>query len=140
MTEQRLDWMAQNNMVPFDLDFLRQLGFSFSEDWDRELLVQSPESIDVDVMTKLVCRFTKGIKRRLYFEGQKAMAVCVGGPKNGVSIDMAPRDPLLFHLGRGEWAVYGRKEYGLNDPRAWFLGLATSKKKARAFWLTKTLT
>ena len=136
METNRLEWMAKKGMVPFDLDFLRALGFSFGADWDGEVLITQPSSIDVDTITELIYRFTKGIKRRLYFEGRKGMAVCVGGPKNGVNISIAPRDPILFHLHRGEWAVYSRKENGLNDPRAWFIGKATSRKKARELWMT----
>jgi hypothetical protein len=127
----RLKWQEDSGILPFDLDFLRELGFEFGEDWDGEIIIECPEKINIEDFIKLIKRFAKGIKTRLYFEGQKAKRICVGGPMNGkphfkVGI---PNEPILFHLKRGEWAVYSIKSY--DDPRAWYVGLATSKKKAR---------
>jgi len=132
----RLDNLERVGGVPFELDFLRALGFEFGEDWDGEVLITAPASIDVHGMTELVGRFKKGIKRRLYFEGRNAMSVCVGGPCNGRRHNTSPGccTPVLFHVGRAQWAVYGFKSY--RDPRAWFLGTATNRQKARALWLS----
>lgn len=129
----RLNRIAKMGHLPFDLDFLRALGFRFGEDWDGEVLIEPPAEIDVDAMSELVRRFAPGIKQRLHFEGQKAKAVCVGGPKNGQPYyGFALHRPLLFHLARAQWVVYRVKSY--DDPRAWYVGMATSRKKAQQLW------
>lgn len=126
---ERFAWMKEANMLPFDLDFLRALGFGFGEDWDGEVLIDIPLSVDMDAMAKLVRQFTSGIKKRLYFERIKAQRVCCGGPKNGVSVPYVVKSPLLFHVRRGEWLVYAEREH--NDPRFWFVGTATNRRDAR---------
>jgi hypothetical protein len=131
--------MAETGQVPFDLDFIRALGFHVGQDWDDELVIEPPEFLDVDSVAELVRRFEKGIKKRLYFEAQRRLSVCVGGPKNGTPADGCSglSGPVCFHIKRGEWAVYARKRNS-NDPRCWFIGTATSKKKARQLWFDKT--
>lgn len=131
----RLDRLAEIGHLPFDLDFMRAIGYQFGQDWDGEVVIEPPEFLDVERTTNLIRRFQKGIKRRLYFEGRRAREVCVGGPKNGARHSGSPISPVLFHIRRGEWAVYRVKN--IRDPRAWFLGIATSKKKARQLWLEK---
>ena len=122
--------MAENGMMAFDLDFLRAIGFEFSEDWDGEIGIHAPEKINIEQMTAIIKAFAKGIKTRLYFERQKGLHVCFGGPKNGYRYSVTTADgALLFHLSRGTWAVYKTKG---SDPRAWFVGYASSRKKARA--------
>lgn len=127
-----LEWMAENSCLPFDLDFLRELGFEFKQDWDGQIIIETPETIDVVDMVALIVKFDKAIKKRLKHERQKAHCVCVGGPKNGASCfgrDLSR--PILFHLARGQWAVYEVKNHGLDDTRAWYVGTATNEKKAK---------
>lgn len=133
----RLLYLAKNGMLPFDLDFFRELGFEFGEDWDGQILIEYPDKIDPEKVVELIILFEKGIKTRLYFEGQKAKMVCVGGPFNGKQYYtyLFPEKPLLFHIKRGQWAVYRVKDH--NDPRAWFTGFATSKMNAKKYILKK---
>lgn len=132
----RLDWLERSDQLPFDLDFLRELGFAFGEDWDGEVMITPPDSVNMPQFTALVRRFERGIKTRLYFEGRKALQICVGGPKNGVPYDPGRavwNSPILYHLKRGSWAVYAIADPS-EDPRARFVGYATSKTKARDLW------
>lgn len=135
---ERLEWMAQRGMVAFELDFLRELGFEFGLDYDGEVLIDPPAEIDPYRMTELVRMFGRGIGHRLDCERYRRLRVCVGGPCDGQPHEhRGPESPLLFHLGRGRWAVYRVHCYvfELNrDPRAWFVGEAASKKKAMALW------
>ena len=123
--------MARNRMMPFDLDFLREIGFEFGLDWDGQLIIEYPKEVSVDKLLNLVKKYEEGIKKRLYFEGQKAKRVYIGGPLNGQPYFMAgwPNYPICYHVKRGEWLVYMVKNY--DDPRAWFVGRTTSKKKAK---------
>lgn len=123
--------MSHTRMLPFGLDFLREIGFDFGLDWDGQLIIEYPETVSVDTLINLIKQFSEGIKTRLYFEGQKAKRILVGGPMNGKPYFNAgmPNHPLCFHVKRGEWLVYMIKDY--NDPRAWFVGKASSKKKAK---------
>lgn len=127
----RLEQLKRFNIIPFDLGFLRELGYGFEEDWDGQLVITQPEDIDIKQVTEIIKQFHKTIKKRLYFERCKAHSVCVGGPMNGKSYGMLklPNEPILFHISRCKWAVYSTKDY--DDPRAWFVGIATSEKKAR---------
>jgi len=114
----RLQRMADSGRVPFDLDFLREIGFQIGEDWDGQIRIEYPETIDPTEMLKLIMCFSKGIKTRLYFEGQKAKRVCVGGPCNGRAYLQVgyPNQRIIFHLKRAQWAVYTVKSW--QDPRA----------------------
>lgn len=131
----RLDKLARIGCMPFDLDFLREIGFEFGLDWDGEILIEFPEKVSVEKLTDLIKQYTKGIKTRLYFEGQKAKSVYVGGPLNGKPYFSAgiPNEPICHHVKRGEWLVYMVKSY--DDPRAWFVGKVTNKKKAKTLKL-----
>ena len=130
-----LDLIARLGHLPFELDFLRACGYRFGLDWDGEVQIEPPEFLDVASVTALIERFQPGIETQLGFEGRRARSVCVGGPKNGTPVTGSYWQPTLFHIKRGEWAVYKAKDY--IDPRAWFVGKATSKKKARALWFSR---
>lgn len=128
---ERLRWMEKAEILPFDLDFFRALGFEFGEDWDGELIIKIPDEVKIEQIVDLIRKFSKGIKKRLYFEGQKTKRVLVGGPLNGkpyINTEM-PNKPIVFHIKRGEWAVYTIKSH--EDPRGWFVGMTTSRKKAK---------
>jgi hypothetical protein len=132
MTAVRLQKIADMGSLPFDLDFLRAIGFSFQEDWDGEIIVQSPAIIDPEAVIKLVRKFDKGIKTRLYFERKKALGVCFGGPMNGKPFENKwTGGPVIFHIKRAEWAVYAVR---FPDPRAWFIGMAKNKRQAGILW------
>jgi hypothetical protein len=130
MCLERLADLAKIGCVPFDLDFMRALGFGFAEDWDGQVTITAPEEIEVGDVIKLMTPFHQGIKTRLYFEGQRAKSVFVGGPLNGKDCGMM-RSPFLCHLERGKWVVYKRNYSITNDPRAWYMGKAKNKKEAR---------
>ena len=132
----RLRWMADYRMLPFDLDFLRLLGYTFELDWDGRLIINQPESIDCDHMTQTIAEFTLGILRRLEFEKRRAMSICVGGPLNGREC-MSGREQVRFHVKRGQWEVYQQKNHGVDDPRYWYVGSADSESKARKLHLSQ---
>ena len=134
--KERLDWMSRNSMIPFDLDFLREIGFEFGLDWDGQLIIEYPETVSAETLTNLIKQYAEGIKKRLYFEGQKVKRVYVGGPLNGKSYlgFTAPNQPMCHHVKRGEWLVYMVMNY--DDPRAWYVGKTSSKKKAKMLKLS----
>lgn len=127
----RLNFMSRNKMMPFDLDFFREVGFEFGLDWDGQVVIEHPIEVSIDNLLKLIMKYEDGIRTRLFFEGQKAKRVFVGGPLNGQSCfgNGIPNQPICRHVKRGEWLVYIVKSY--SDPRAWFVGKASSKKKAK---------
>jgi len=133
----RLDRLAEHRVVPFDLDFLRELGFEFGIDWDGQLIIEYPETISLEKTVNLVKKYENGIKTRLHFEGQKVKRVYVGGPFNGKPYYHGgfPNQLLCHHVKRGEWLVYMVKSH--NDPRAWFLGKTSSKKNAKNGLISK---
>lgn len=137
--KKRLEFMACNRMIPFDLDFFREIGFEFGLDWDGQLMIEFPETVSVEELTSLIKQYAEGIKVRLYFEGQKAKRIFVGGPLNGQPYFPSgcysgwPNYPMCYHVKRGEWLVYMVKSH--DDPRAWYVGKSTSKKKAKALKL-----
>lgn len=124
--------MKKKQFIPFDLDFLREIGYEFGLDWDGQLIIEYPESIDIDKLTNLIKSYDEEIRECLYFEGRKAKRIFVGGPLNGKQYFnyYIPNNPICRHIKRGEWAVYMVKEH--DDPRAWFMGIATNKKKAKS--------
>lgn len=130
-----IDWYEQTGHIPGTIQVFRELGYSFGLDWDGEVMIHAPEFLDVDTTTKLLKRFGVGLSAQLEYEGREAKSVCVGGPKSGESYGTYCTGPILFHISRARWAVYKLKPYRDKDPRAWFVGYATSKKKARQRWL-----
>ena len=129
--------MAQRNSMPFELDFLRILGFEFDLDWDNELTIECPEEIDMELFVTWLRKFVPAIKQRLKFEGIRAKECFVGGPYNGQEYFnyIPPNNPLCLHIKRAKWAVYMTKSS--DDPRAWFMGYATSKKKGKELKIEK---
>jgi len=135
----RLEELAQSSTyIPFDLDVLRAIGFTIGLDWDGEVLVEPPESIDPEKMADLILRFKSGTAIRLGFEGYRARSVCVGGPRNNTPHNTYRGTPLIFHVARAEWAVYC--VVSCDDPRALYVGTATNKVAARAMWHRANLT
>ena len=43
----RLKRLSQDSNLPFDIDFLREIGFEFGLDWDDQLIIEYPESINM---------------------------------------------------------------------------------------------
>lgn len=130
--QNRLKKLAEIDCLPFDLDFFRELGFEFGLDWDGQLQIGWPESLSSEDVAKLILNFENGIRKRLWFEGQKAKRILVGGPLNGNPYrePYYPNQPLYYHTGYRQWHVYRIKSW--DDPRAWYIGQATSKPKAKS--------
>ncbi len=126
----RLEKVKSWGGLPFDIDFLREIGIKIGEDWDGELQIEYPDDIP-QRMRDLIVEFREGIKKRLYFDKRKATECFVGGPLNGKPYLnlILPNVPFCYHLKRGEWAVYLVKNS--DDSRAWYMGKATSKKKGK---------
>ena len=129
---QRLENLKNIDCIPFDVDFLREIGIEIGKDWDGELIINYPDDIP-QRMRDLVEDFKGGIKKRLWFEGEHAKSCYIGGPYNGkpywYSQYHIPNKPVCFHIERKKWAVYMVKS--IDDPRAWFMGYATSKEKGK---------
>ncbi|MEO1063780.1 MAG: hypothetical protein AAFZ07_20370 [Actinomycetota bacterium] len=132
---ERLDRMERCGWAPFELDFLRELGFEFHLDLDGAVEVDLPAAIDLEQLASLIGRFGRGIRQGLEHERSMRMRVCMGGPCDGRRHRSGFSEPLLYHLARGRWAVYSRSRHHYNDSRAWFVGEATSKPKARQLWV-----
>ena len=123
----RLERIRAMGQLPFDLDFLREIGFTIGEDWDGEINITVPDDIP-SRMVDVIHEFIDGIATRLHREGRAYKECFLGGPLNGQQHNLIDGEPYCHHIKRGQWAVYLAKQ---GDPRAWYLGTATSKEKGR---------
>jgi hypothetical protein len=126
----RLKKMKSWGGLPFDIDFLREIGIEIGQDWDGELIIEYPSDIP-QRMRDLIEEFGEEIKKRLHHEGIHARESFVGGPLSGKRYYnwIQPNKPFCYHVKRKEWAIYMVKSH--DDPRAWFIGTATSKKNGK---------
>lgn len=130
---ERIDELARIGSIPFDLDFLRVLGFDFSLDWDGRVIIEYPEAVEPAQVATLASKFYKQIAMRMKFEQTRRMSVCMGGPMDGQAHRGYRGLPLIYHVSRGKWAVYRVRAY--DDPRAVFVGCAKNRKAARSLWV-----
>lgn len=112
------------------LEFAESLGFSASLDWDGELQIEQPLSLNVQQVVDILESHSEDVSRDLQNRASVERRQFVGGPLNGkphgqLPVFGTPR-PLTVHLGRGRWAVYVQ----YRDGRAPFVGMSTSRKKA----------
>lgn len=132
---ERLEKIKNFGGLPFDIDCLREIGITIGLDWDGELMIEYPKDIP-ERMRNLISEFTKGIKKRLSFDGEQAKCSFVGGSLSGKKYSYGAvyygSRPFCHHIKRGEWEVYIVKSS--DDPRAWFVGTATSKKKGQCLY------
>src|SRR5690606_32802220 len=102
-------------------------------DIDGELVINDSRDVDADDLIAAMQPFHHSITRRLEMERKRHMEICVGGPCNGKGYGLKGYwEPILFHLGRANWAVY--RIVSTTDPRAFHIGNTRSRKKARELW------
>lgn len=119
------------------------VGYRFPMDWDGEVSIEPPSEIDQRVLTAYLIDRLDQIGDRIRGRAYRALHHYVGGPLNGQRHDFYYQGvwaqdasqrwvetdlPYLVevHIGLAEWAVYRIEP----DGRAFFVGMATSKKKA----------
>ena len=123
--------------LPRTMDFLHRFGVRISyADPECETVDIEARDISAEELIAALREYEAALKRRLRFKRQCALAVCVGGPRNGrpyLFHQNSKGEILTYHLSRARWAVY---EVG-DDGRAWFRGYATSRKKGRRLEVIK---
>lgn len=131
---------GHSDYLPGTIDFLARFGVRITyADAECETVEIEARDISAEELVAALREYETSLKRRLYFRRQRALSVCVGGPCNGRRHDFpgsfrrGKGEVVTFHLSRAKWAVY---EVG-EDRRAWFRGIATSRKKARRLEVIK---
>jgi hypothetical protein len=122
-------------------EILTAAGYRFSLDFDDEVLVESPEQLDRDGIDKVMQKAMYSIQCRLRSDRRVDQQVFVGGPLAGQRHgDQVRLDGKMFvKLGPKRWACYGKpivKLAGIgyvpaDDPRLFFLGIASSQRNAK---------
>lgn len=121
------------------LEVLELLGFKFGLDWDDSLTCVSPASIDVVAANRIVAEFRDAVRDDLLGRRYRDLRRCNGGPRHGrvhnwlfwmeqrgnEHVAIPSYNPV--HVARAKWAVYRCDP----DQRAYFVGYAKSKRKAR---------
>ena len=127
MVSHRLERKRELGYLPFDLDFLREIGIEFEVDWDGELSIKFPQDTPQRIIS-IIDYFKPCIEKRLKSDNKVEQHCFVGGPLNGQRYFKYLRinRPYCRRIQRAEWAVYVVKSH--SDPRAWFAGIATSEK------------
>lgn len=135
--------MKKDIGLPTVEQLLRAVGFKFAVDYDGSLQWTAPESIDVAKLKFIVEHGEAAIAREILSREVRLRRCCYGGPMDG------RRHAWLFHylgrinaagevigyaphyvpvrVNRAKWATYRLQE----DGRAFFVGYATSERKAR---------
>jgi hypothetical protein len=125
--------------MPCLLTFLERFGarFGFS-DPECQTLEITVRDIGRDELEAALREYSDAIRTRLYHQHRRRMSIYRGGPLEGQPHGGPRGYPfrvgeryfyvLPVKLGRARWAAY-RLDSG--DDRAWFVGMATSWKKAR---------
>lgn len=104
------------------------MGITFDMDWDGQLLVESEEPVP-GKLRHVIFLIQHELLYRLQQQGRRAQAMFVGGSLAGQSHNQ-PSAPYLHHQGRAHWEVYEYRNEQ-RDPRLYYVGRATSRKKAR---------
>ena len=113
------------------VELLEAVGFEFHLDYDGELLIEAPAGLTAfDLVAELRnVRFEQDLRNAIVRRAARNLRQCVGGPMNGQPHggsywEIGP----TYHLARAQHAAYATAR----DGRAFFVGNATSKRKARA--------
>ncbi len=121
-------------------DFLIAAGYRFSLDFDDEVMVEYPEELDRAAIEQVLQKALYGIQCRLRVSRRRLQQVFVGGPLAGQPHrDGTRSDGRMFvKIGPKRWACYARQMKKVaggylesDDPRLYFLGIATSERNAR---------
>lgn len=123
---------AQKNgdcILPGTLDTLRLLGWSFHLDENDDLVItHPPKAISNERWVDVLMQCRKRVKQDVIFKANRERRQFVGGPLNGQrhQEDGYCKAGIAKSLGRADWVAYRLEK----DGRAFYLGKATSKKKA----------
>ena len=122
-------------------DLLTTMGYRFSLDFDDEVLIEKPETLDLSKMDEMVQNALWQIQCRLRGQRSRSLRGFVGGPLAGRNHKGPNRvdGKLFMKIGPKQWACYQHQLERLegigytvsDDPRLYFRGMATSEKNAR---------
>lgn len=117
--------------LPDVVTFLtRHFGLSVSlEDAEGKELGIRARDISAAQLEKVLRLYDAPIKTYLDRQRDRGLEICIGGPFNGERHhgDMCGA-MVVRRVARAKWAVY---RVGDDHLRAWFVGFASSEKKAR---------
>lgn len=111
------------------LAFAEALGIKLGLDWDGELLIEYPEILSRLEIEAAVAPFEEDLALAISLRAKRLLNVLVGGPFNGRRNFSGCCHGETFgrRVSRAHWAVYRQGD----DGRAFFIGYATSQRKAR---------
>jgi len=111
------------------LSFAEALDVEFSMDWDGEVFIEYPEHVDVERLRSYLKEHGSALAVMFSDRESRKQQVLVGGPfANKPNWRWSPAGTfIVLRVKRAKWAVY--RQHG--DGRAFFMGLATSEKKAK---------
>ena len=118
--------------LPDTLKFLRMLGFKFYLDFDEQLVIEEPgDVLEMSRIMWIVDQCRDRIKQTVQHLAKRDMEQFVGGPFNGQRHDKSwycCHREVAKRIGPRQWAAHRL----VKDGRAFFVGITTSEKKARA--------
>jgi hypothetical protein len=119
-----------SQFLPDTLEFLTLLGFNISIDFDENLRIEPPRDCSATKIAELLAaEFAAPLAQQVVWRAQRERKQYLGGPFNGQqhgeSNGFTPC--LAARVRRGHWAAY----FLVDDGRAFFMGLATSERKAK---------
>jgi len=110
------------------VELCEEIGFRFHLDLEGELEVVAPIAVNGGDVTVALEARAEELKHYVARRAKRLRHQCVGGPYQGrLHRGWQQGGAVLFHVERGKWAAYVVGK----DGRAWFVGYATSKQKAR---------
>ncbi len=110
---------------------VRALGFTVGLDYDGELLIEQPATVSVERIVELLRLAKASLASEIEGERKWNQMIYVGGPMNGKRHAGGCSQWLTVHVGRARWAAYYRRPDWWRDGRAFYIGEATNKRKAR---------
>lgn len=111
------------------LRFAQALGIRVWMDWDDEVSIDCPEVVSRSEIEAALGPFADRLKTEFEVRARCRRAILVGGPFNGTrnNWDYCPGATFGRRVAKSHWAVYRQAD----DGRAFFVGFASSQRKAR---------
>jgi len=111
------------------LRFAEALGIQPSMDWDDSVSIEYPEVVCRSEMEAALAPVKDCLAREFTIRARRRREVLVGGPFNGQPNrwDYCRGATFGRRVARAHWAVYREGD----DGRAFFIGFASSQRKAR---------
>lgn len=129
----------KSNHLPGVVDFLRDLDFEIGLDFDGQVIIEYPESLNPKDVANELSKYSDSIRKELTARATMQRRQFVGGPLNGNRhghFAWCGNTVIAVRICRAKWACYEITDHA--DGRAWFRGFATSEAKAKRKELAKS--